>query len=288
MATKKATSNTKRSAARAASVKKPTTTKVTTVKAVESRPTHQATAVRRTSITARFNRMPLLPAAVAEFVGTFLLATVIVTQQNQPIALLFALVGIVLIIGGVSGSHVNPAVTVGAWVTGKIRAARAISYIVAQVLGAMLALVVLNAFVGQAGETSQQAAALGQAAPSLFKAAAIPANKEWVVLFAELLGTFVLGLAYANALRTARDKVASALSIGAGVFLGLVIAGTVATYVSASVVLNPAAAISLQALNFSSIWPVAIYVVTSIVGGVLGFALYDLLNSDVETDQTVV
>jgi aquaporin Z len=286
MATKKAASNAKRASSAAAPVKKPTTTKITTVKAVESRPTRSASA-RRLAFVSRFNRAPLLPAAVAEFVGTFLLATVAVTQQNQPIALLFALIGIVLVVGGMSGAHINPIATVGAWVTGKIRSPRAIAYLVAQVLGAMLALVVLNAFIGQAAEVSQQAVRAGQSAPSLFKAAAIPSGKEWTLLFAELLGTVILGFAYASALRVVRDKVASSLTIGAGYFLALVISGTTATYVSGSVILNPATAISLQALNFSSVWSVAIYVVTSLIGGVLGFALYELLASNVVDEEVV-
>lgn len=285
MATKKAASNAKRTTAKAAPAKKPTTTKVTTVKAVEAQPSRSA-ASRRLSFMPRFNRGPLLPAAVAEFVGTFLLAAVVVTQQNQPIALLFALIGIVLVVGGMSGAHLNPVATVGAWVTRRINAVRAVSYLVAQVLGAMLALVILNAFISQAPEVSQQAAQFGQTAPTLFKAAAIPQGKEWTVLLAELLGTVILGFVYASMLRVVRDKVSAALTLGAGYFLALVIAGTAATYVGASVILNPAAAVSLQALNFSSVWPVAIYVVTSLVGGVLGFALHDLLANN-SADEVV-
>jgi len=279
MANKKAASSTKKSTAKTSSTKKPTTTKVTTVKAVESRPTERAATASRSSFVARFNRTPLLGAAIAEFVGTFLLAAVVVTQQNQPIAVLFALVGIVLVVGGLSGAHVNPAMTIGAWVTRKIDSTRAVAYLVAQVLGAMLALVVLNAFVGQAGEVSEQAAMMGQTAPELFKAAAIPEGKEWVLLAAELLGATVLGFAYASALRAKRDKIVSAFTIGAGFFTALVIGGTAATYVNASAILNPAAAISLQAVTFSTMWPIAIYVVTTALGAVIGFALFDLVRS---------
>jgi len=88
----------------------------------------------------------------------------------------------------------------------------------------------------------------------------------------------ILGFAYASALRLGREKVVAAFTVGSGYFIALVVAGTVATYVSASVVLNPAASIALQALNFDNVWPIAIYVVASLVGGVLGFALHDLLR----------
>jgi len=304
MAAKKATSSAKRTPAKSAAAKNAnkTTTKVTTVKAVETKPKAKPAAQapvtpsaptqsnRGAAFVGRFNRSPLLPAAIAEFVGTFILATVVVTQQNQPIALLFGLIGIVLIIGGISGAHVNPAITVGAWVSGRIKAARAVSFIVAQILGAMLALVILNAFVAQADTpaAADGAAALGQAAqtPELFKAAPIPAGKEMTVLFAEIIGTFILGFAYASALKLGRDKVSAALSVGSGIFLSLVIAGTLATYVAGSAILNPAASIALQALDFSSIWPFTIYIVASIIGGVLGFGFYRLVSVG-DTDETM-
>jgi len=275
MANKKAASTAKKTVAKAPDAKRSSETKITTVKAVESRPTPS---VRGASLMSRFNRTPLIAAALAEFIGTFLLTTIVVTQQNQPIALFFALIGIVLIIGGMSGAHVNPIATVGAWVTKRINAARAVSFLVAQVLGAMLSLVILKAFVNQAPEVSDQLAQLGQTAPQLFTTAAIPAGNEWALLFAELTGTMILGFAYASALRLGREKVVAAFTVGSGYFIALVVAGTVATYVSASVVLNPAASIALQALNFDNVWPIAIYVVASLVGGVLGFALHDLLR----------
>jgi len=280
MANKKAASTAKKSAAKTPVAKKQTTTKVTTVKAVDSRPTQQAAVAKRSPFLGRLNRMPLVIAAIAEFIGTFLLTSVIVTQQGQPIALFFAVIGIVLIIGGLSGAHVNPAMTIGAWVTRRMNATRAVTYLVAQVLGAMLAFVVLNAFVGQAPEVSSQAAMFGQTAPELFKAAAIPEGKEWAVLFAELIGATILAFAYASAMARGREKIVAAFTVASGIFLALIVAGTAATYVQASAVLNPAAAIALEAFrDLSTVWPIAIYVVVTSLGGVIGFALYDMLKS---------
>lgn len=281
MATKKAASNARKSAAKKPAARK-STTKVTTVKAVESRPARQAAAATSSERGRRFSlaKTPLVAAWVAEFIGTFFLASVIVSQQNQPIALLFTLIGVVLVLGGISGAHLNPAITVGAWVTGKIRPNRAIGYLVAQILGAMLALVVLNGFIGQAPDVSQQAAAYGQTAPQLYKAASLPDGKQWSVLFAELLGTIILGIAYASALRVVvRRKLTAALTIGGGMFVALVIAGTAATYVGATAILNPAGAIALQAINIKDAWPIAIYFATALVGGVIGFVIYDLIRS---------
>src|SRR5207249_4716414 len=41
-------------------------------------------------------------------------------------------------LGHISGAHFNPAVTIGVWVVGKIEGARAIVYIVSQLVGAAL------------------------------------------------------------------------------------------------------------------------------------------------------
>jgi aquaporin Z len=279
MATKKSTSAAKKSTTKKTSTTaKPatTTTKVTTVKAVEARPT-------TTRKSFSFSRMPLLGAAIAEFIGTFLLATAIVSTgaqaQGQAIIALFALTGIVLVIGGLSGAHVNPAITVGAWVTKRISGVRAISYIVAQILGAMLALVVLSSYVHAAPAVSAQAQMYGQSAASLLQVNALPQGKEWSILFAELLGTTIFAFAFARTFRNTRDSIASAFTIGFGFFLGLMIAGYAVNVVGGGAVLNPALAIAEQAFTKLDVWTVAVYALIPLIGGVIGFALNDLLRS---------
>jgi glycerol uptake facilitator-like aquaporin len=278
MATKKAASTAKKSTAKAPVAKKQTSTKVTTLKAVESRPAHSAAAVS-SSASRRFGlvRSPLAAALVAEFVGTFIFAAVLVAGQGQPILALFALVGVVLAVGSISGGYVNPALVVGAWATRRMSGLRAIAYIVAQILGAMLALVVLNAFLSGVG--AQSSADQFSQAPSLFKAAALPEGKEWFIFLSEFLGTLIFAFAAAGAFREVRDRTAKAFTLGLGVFLGLMVAGSVAVFFSANAILNPAVAISLQAINFSSVWPIAVYVVGSVLGAVAGFGLYHLVTS---------
>lgn len=266
MATKKSASSAKKSTTRSS-------TKVTTVKAVSS----NKSAGKLFGL--KLTRSPLLGAALAEFVGTFLLATAFVAGQGQPIIILFALVGIVLIVGGMSGAHLNPALSIGAWATRKISGLRALVYIVAQLLGGALALVVLNAFVSAAPEVSQQAAAMGQAAPELFKAAAIPEAKEWAIFFAELLGATIFGFAFASSIRQ-REQTAKAFGIGLGFFVALLVAGSAASYVGGSAIVNPAAAVALQAVDFDSIWPAAVYLFAASLGGVIGFVLSDLLSTE--------
>lgn len=90
---------------------------------------------------------------IAELVGTFVLvfggcgSAVLAGDKigNQGVALAFGLSLLVMAyaIGPVSGCHINPAVTVGMLASGKIKPFTAISYIIAQVLGAILAAALL-------------------------------------------------------------------------------------------------------------------------------------------------
>lgn len=277
MATKNTASSkksvTKVKAAPVASAKTKTT-KVTTVKAVSAtKPAPRVSMVRNMSSVQ-------IGAAVAEFVGAFVLAAAFIAGQGQPIIVLFAAVGVVMAVGALSGAHVNPAVTIAAWVTRKVSALRAVTYIVAQVLGAMLALVVLNAFMSQAPEVSPQAAMYTQqTATEVFSAADVTAGKEWAVFFAELLGATILGFAVASA-RKQLETTAKAFTTGLGYFLGLLVAGSAAVVVGATSILNPAVAVALQAFDFNSVWPFAIYLLASTLGVVIGFLLNNVLSSE--------
>jgi aquaporin Z len=97
---------------------------------------------------------------VAEIIGTFVLvligcgAAAIAGHDTAAslsglgllgIALAFGLAQLIMCyaIGGISGAHINPAVTVGLLVSGEIKAGEAAAYIVAQLIGAALGAFVL-------------------------------------------------------------------------------------------------------------------------------------------------
>lgn len=280
MATKKAASTNKKAPAKKSAAAKSTKTTVTTAPVAAKSSTlsgHIQQSVRSTA---------LWRALGAELVGTFLLAGVVIAGQGQPIFVLFALVGIVLILGAISGAYVNPAITIGALVTRRIGWLRAVGYIIAQCLGAALAYIVLNAFIGGANEVSAQAQAYGQSAPTLFAAADVAklTGKEWFIFFSELTGAAILGLAYANATRVVRDRVAGAFTIGLGIFTALMVAVSAASYVGATAVINPATAIALHAYSWANIWPFAIYALAPAIGAVVGFVVYDLLRGKNATE----
>ena len=289
MATRKAASTTKKKAAtKKPAARRSTTTKVTTVKAVQSKPDRSAVVAaeaRDRRVNGTRDYTSLAAASVAELIGTFILAGVVLSQGGQPVPVMFGIMAAVIGISAISGGYINPALTVGAWVTKKIDAVRAIFYIVAQVLGGMLALVVVNGFVkGSAAQISEQAKALGQTAPEVFKAAAVPSGKEWLVLFAELLGTFIFALVVASAVSEKRKSLTSAFSVGVGVFAGLLVASaataTLAAQGTGLTFLNPAVAIASQVLapSIFSWWNVVIWLIVPLIGGALGFGVYELLK----------
>lgn len=86
---------------------------------------------------------------LAEFIGTFLLvfigcgSAVIAGSYIGFLGIAFAfglsLVALVYAIGGISGCHVNPAVTIAMLIGGKIKSKDAIGYIVFQCIGAIVA-----------------------------------------------------------------------------------------------------------------------------------------------------
>lgn len=272
MATKKAGSAKK--TVRATS--QPAKTKVTTVKAVE------ATKTKRTWLSER--RTVLASALIGEFIGTFLLVAAFLVTRGEPLYMGFVLVTLVLMVGVLSGAHLNPVVTVGAWVTRKISHLRAATYVVAQLLGAGAAFLVLNAFVHANPVDTSAAAAFAAQAPEVFKLAALTDANHWVVFFAELLGATIFAFAVAGARREKTDRVAKALTIGFGLFVAMLVAGVAVSYVKAQVALNPAIAFAAQAVNFTNIdwFAVAVYMVAPLVGGVLGFALRDVVETTSE------
>jgi len=97
--------------------------------------------------------MPIAKRAVAELLGTFWLvfggcgSAVLAAKFPEVgiglvgVALAFGLTVVTMAyaVGYITGGHFNPAITVGAFVAGRIKAADIVPYIVAQLIGAVLA-----------------------------------------------------------------------------------------------------------------------------------------------------
>lgn len=272
MATKKAGSTAKKSTRAKSQPAKAVKSTVTTVRAVET--------AKAESTTSRFggDRTSLRASAlIGEFIGTFLLAGAYLVTKGEPLYMGFVLITVILMVGTLSGAYLNPALTVGAWVTRKIGHLRAVGYIVAQLLGAGAAFVVLSAFVNAAAGDASSAYS-SQAA--VFKMAVLSDKSHWFAIGAELLGTAVLAFAFAGALREKTDRVAKALTVGFGLFVAALTTGVALSYLGANVALNPAVALSATAVDWTKIdWLAAVaYFIVPLLGAIVGFALRDVVE----------
>lgn len=286
MATKKVGSTAKKTPKKSPASKPSTvTTKVSTISAVDTKPALVSASTSR----RQGSRAPVIAALIGEFIGTFVLTAAYIITKGEPLYLGFTLIAVVLLVATLSGAHVNPLLTVGAWVTRKITSLRALGYIVAQVFGAIAAVGILTAFVGGAPQqdAGSQAAMLGQQSPELFKVEAMTAGKEAYVFFAELLGATIFAFAVATAIRESRDRVARAFGIGFGLFAAALIAGVAASYVSTHVVLNPAIAFTVGAIDITkfNILALAAYAGAPLLGGMLGFLMSDVLYGARSKDE---
>jgi aquaporin Z len=76
---------------------------------------------------------------LVEFLGTFLFLSVVVATTN-PLLISGALLTVILLIGKISGAHVNPAISVMLWAKGALSNKDLLGYVVAQIAGGLTAL----------------------------------------------------------------------------------------------------------------------------------------------------
>ncbi len=197
----------------------------------------------------------------AECLGTFTLSFMVLLSitSGSPFPLPTALLaGITLglfvyTIGGISGCHINPAVTIGVWSIGKIKGRRALYYILAQVGGALIAVLLVRLILLQ--DVTVALASVGT-----FKD-----------LVAETIGTFFFTFGIASVVFERTPSVANGFVIGASLLFGI----SFAAFLGSGGVLNPAVAMSLNSVlkgGFSFV-----YIVGPIIGSVAGMNAYKAL-----------
>lgn len=152
----------------------------------------------------------------------------------------------VYILGGVSGGHFNPAVTFGAWVVKKIPTLEAAFYILSQLIGAGLGLLLIRDLI------TPVALPLGVTTPV-------------AAMFGELLGAFFFTFGVASVVFKKVPHAMSGLVVGASLFLGISFAEPIANGI-----LNPAVALGIGSFT----WP---YIVGPLVGGALGMLSFSKL-----------
>ena len=206
---------------------------------------------------------------VAEFLGTFTLvfcgtgAIVFndATQSvgNTGIGITFGLVVIAMIysIGGISGAHMNPAVTIAFWVAKKFKIKHVAPYVLSQLLGAVLASSVLwylfpdNEFLGST----------------------IPKIAVEKVFLIETLLTFFLMFVIMNVAHGSKEQgLMAGLAIGFTVLFEATFAGPIT---GAS--MNPARSIApaIVSGHVDYLW---IYIMAPIIGAILAVFIWKIIK----------
>jgi aquaporin Z len=78
-------------------------------------------------------------AYLAEYLGSFFFILAILMSGGNPVIIGVALAITIVLIGGISGGHVNPAVSIAQYLQGSLRPSDLLMYVVLQLLGGVSA-----------------------------------------------------------------------------------------------------------------------------------------------------
>ena len=219
--------------------------------------------------------MSAMKKYVAEFIGTFVLVffgcgtAVMVgcSSENGTGYLLTALAfGLVIVamaysIGNISGCHVNPAVSIGMLVSGKMTVKDFVGYLVAQFVGATVGAAVLMAFVGRDS---------GLGANGLYN------GSIGLSFLIEVILTFVFVIAILGV--TSKDSNSATAGLVIGLTLTLVhILGISFTGTSVNPARSFGPALLAGGEALSCLW---VFLLAPLVGGALAAVVYKFLTSE--------
>jgi aquaporin Z len=227
--------------------------------------------------------MIIMKKYLAELVGTMVLvllgcgAAVFagVAQPFAPVGTLgvafafgLAVVAMAYSIGKVSGCHINPAITLGVWMSGRMKGRDAAMYMVFQVLGALVGSAIRWALACGSGSTTTLTGATAFADGALVRA-----------LITEVVFTFIFVLVVLGVTSEGANNKFAGLAIG----LALVLIHIVAIPITGTSV-NPARSIgpavfeavggSMKAL--SQLW---LFILAPLVGGALAACVWKGLDT---------
>ncbi len=204
--------------------------------------------------------MKIYAKYLVEFLGTFALTLVVSLSLAgtfpvpTPVLAALTLGLFVYTVGHISGTHINPAITLGALSIGKIKLMDAVAYWIAQFAGAGLACLVSAQLI----ERTVLATFLD---PTLGMVVVEP-----MVTLTEALGTFFFAFGVAAVIYGRVPKDLTGIAVGGSLLMGISIAASLSNGV-----LNPAVAFGISSFSFA-------YLVGPMIGAVLGMWAYKLVS----------
>lgn len=237
------------------------------------------------SLLAIFKSPKIWGALLGELIGTMLLTMLLMCSIGVfrvdwvPILLMSAVIGIYLVATKLSGAQLNPLITVGMMASRRMSAIRGVLYILAQVIGAWIGFLILNAFRLGGGLTGEL--------PTLIEATG---DSFWMLASIALLCSIILAFVFARALRYAKKSALTfAFTVASSIILVYLLSVIITQNffgVSSNLIFNPAAALMYGILpttaeNFGALasaagLALAAYVFIPILGGIIGFCLSDI------------
>lgn len=178
-----------------------------------------------------------------------------------------AVVAMAYTIGGVSGCHINPAITLGAWISGRIKSKDAVMYMVFQTIGAILGSSLLYLLVS----TGAHAGPTATGANSFAEGSMIQA------FIAEALFTFIF---VSVVLGSTDPKKGAGNLAGLAIGLSLVLVHIVCIPITGTSV-NPARSIGPALFEggvaLSQLW---LFIAAPMLGAVLSALCWKFIGSD--------
>lgn len=191
--------------------------------------------------------------------GTCLFALIIILASGSgawvvTIFAVFILTMLSYTIGHVSGAHVNPAITVGAIMTNRIKPLKGLYYIIAQLAGAALA-ILFSKWIGIETIVSAHN------------------GIDWRLFAAELAGTLVFAFGVASVMFKRTQPGPSGFVVGLSLFGGIMLSSLILSTSDQGAVLNPAIAFGLNLVTWEAM-------LAPLLGSVIGMWLFVAISED--------
>jgi aquaporin Z len=231
--------------------------------------------------------MPMSRRAAAEFIGTFwlvlggcgtaVLAGQVVEVLGISLAFGLTVVTMAYAIGHISGCHLNPAVTLGLWAGRRFAGKDILPYVVAQILGAIVAIAVLYLVAsGRDGFNSETATFAANGYGKVARGEFVGSPMGYG-LVAALVTEFVMTCVFVIVIFGATDKLATAGMAGLAIGLALTLIHLISIPVTNTSV-NPARSIGPAVFaGVAALKQLWVFIVAPIAGGIAGGLVYSRL-----------